>query len=181
MDKNKEWMSRGNIGCTFAALFAKNPESIGWNTINIQWINQRLEIPKDTFILSIQFPDYWDYTTVRVWAERNGFYEEELGSGLIGLRYKQNSIVSWVQYFGQDSHVSTRKSPIPELCLCLKLPTKYYWKVGFSGILHLAHASVKGVKNKIADKLWETSYSNTTKRLGKKAGKEEAGKVTWKI
>lgn len=47
MDKNKEWMSRGNIGCTFAALFAKNPECIGWKTVNIWWISQRLEIPKD--------------------------------------------------------------------------------------------------------------------------------------
>lgn len=180
MDENKLWMSKGHVGCTFAALFAKAPEKIGWETIKIDYSYNKLRIPKETFILSIQFPKHWSYKNVRGWAHMNGFEEELIDNEYIGLRYKQNGLVSWVQYFGQDSHVETRRSPIPELCLCLKLPTKYYWKVGFNGILHLAHASVKGIKDKIADKLWETSHSNTTKRIGHKAGKQEAGKVTWK-
>lgn len=179
IDENKKWMSSGKVGCTFAALFAKNPEKIGWVTITINNLTEKLIIPKSTFILSIQFPISWDASKVRKWALDNGFEEEMVNGGYIGLRYKVNSLVAWVQYFGKDSHVLTRQSPIPELCMCLKLPAKYYFKVGFDGILHLAHASVSGIKDKIADKLWETSHKNTEKRLGHKAGKKEAGKVTW--
>lgn len=181
LDENKVWASKGHIGCTFASLFAKAPEKIGWETIQINSLEDKLHIPKSAFILSIQFPKSWDKSTVRLWALNNGFYEEKVGEDLVGLRYSVNSLVAWVQYFGQDSHVKTRQSPIPELTLALKLPAKYYWKVGFNGILHVAHASVQGIKDKIADKLWDTSHSNTTKRLGHKAGTNEAGKVTWKI
>lgn len=181
LDANKIWASKGNIGCTFASLFSKSPSKIGWETININSKDDKLVIPKPAFILSIQFPTDWNKNMVRDWALLNNFYEEEVSPNLKGLRYKVNSLVAWVQYFGLDSHVKTRQAPIPELTLCLKLPMKYYWKVGFDGILHVAHASVKGLKDKIVDKLWETSHSNTTKRLGHKAGKNEAGKVTWKI
>lgn len=182
MDENKKWMQTGKVGCTFAALFAKNPKSVGWETIQITCDEQQLVIPKGAFILSIQFPSDWDSDRVSRWAISNGgFYQETIKPGLIGLRYKVGSLVSWVQYFGQDSHVITRQAPICELMMCIKLPPHYYFKVGFTGILHLAHASVKGLKSRIADKLWETSHTNTTKRLGHPASHEEAGKVTFKI
>lgn len=181
LDENKIWASKGNIGCTFASLFAKAPHKIGWETIQITEVNQPLVIPKSALILSIQFPKDWKIEDVRQWALINDFYQESVGEGLIGLRYKVNSLVAWVQYFGEDSHVKTRQSPIPELTLALRLPPKYYWKVGFNGILHVAHASIHGLKDKIVDKLWDTSHSNTTKRIGHKAGTNEAGKVTWKI
>lgn len=180
LDENKIWASKGHIGCTFASLFAKAPEKIGWETIQINSLSEELVIPKSALILSIQFPKDWTKENVREWSLLNNFYEEVITTDLVGLRYKVNSLVAWVQYFGEDSHVKTRQAPIPELTLCLKLPAKYYWKVGFNGILHVAHASIQGLKDKIADKLWETSHSNTTKRIGHKAGTNEAGKVAWK-
>lgn len=181
MDKNKKWMSEGKVGCTFATLFAKEPHKIMWETIKINNVWDKLKIPKTAFILSIQFPKEWDKSNVTAWALANDFALENVDTNLSGLRYKASKgLTSWVQYFGPDSHVKTIQAPIPELCLCLKLPTQYYFKVGFEGVLHLAHASVKGLTEKVADALWKSSHRNTEKILGKKAGKEEAAKVTFK-
>lgn len=176
MDLNKIWMGDSrNIGCTFASLFAKNPTSIGWNTI----VNPTsLEIPKDTFILSIQFPN-GNKQSVLNWAIQNGFYIDDLGEGNTGLRIKIKDQISWVQYFGMDSHVRTRQAPIPELMMCVKLPKSYYFKVGFKGVLHLAHASIKGLKSFKVDKMWETSFKRTEKSLGHKPTLKEAAKTTY--
>lgn len=166
-----------NIGCTFAALFAKKPELVGWQTL----INPDvLRIPSDAFILSLQFPDM-NKALVLNWAINNGFYVEDIDSQNKGLRYRVGSNVAWVQYFGPDSHVKTRQTPIPELMLCVKLPAKYYFKVGFKGILHLAHASIEGLKISKVHKLWETSFKNTEKSIGHKPTIVEASKTTYQI
>ena len=175
-DINKIWMSSAKrIGCTFAALFAKRPELVGWKTI----VNpETFKIPKDAFILSLQFPNM-SKAEVFIWALKNGFYTEQIDESNIGLRYKIGNDVAWVQYFGLDSHVKTRQAPIPELMLCVKLPAKYYFKVGFKGILHLAHASIESLKSLKADRLWETSYKNTLKTLGHRPTVTEASKTTF--
>lgn len=175
MDLNKKWMSTGKTGCTFAALFAKNPEKVGWVTI----VNpDKFSIPPKCFILSIQFASKTQSEVIK-WALENGFYLEDIGEGNKGLRYKIKDSIAWVQYFGLDSHVKTRQSPVPELMMCVRLPKKYYFKVGFNGILHLAHASIQGLKDSISDKLWDTSYSNTKKRLGHSPTLKEASKTTF--
>lgn len=181
LDVNKVWISKGNMGCTFASVFAKNPERCGWKTIKIKDYTDKMEIPKEACILSIQFPDWWGIPYVRAWAISEGFYEEFLGDGLRGLRYDFPFGTAWVQYFGKDSHVVTRQTPIPELCFKVAEPKDYYHKVGFEGILHMAHASIKGLSKLVCNKLWETSHLKTTEKLGHKAGKKEASKVTWKI
>jgi len=177
MDANKKWMSSGKIGCTFAALFAKNPERVDWVTIenpSYFWI------PKDSAIVSLQFTEIGvTAADVRYWALRNGFYEESLTESLTGLRYRIGNNIAWVQYFGPDSHVKTRQAPIPELMLCVKLPVVQYIKVGFQGILHLAHASVHGLTQRKADKLWETSHIKTAKELGHNPTLIEAAKTTF--
>lgn len=176
MDHNKVWMSSAKrIGCTFAALFAKNPELVGWKTI----VNpDGFIIPTDALILSLQFPDM-NKAHVINWALKNGFYLEKIDDQNEGLRYKIGESVAWVQYFGLDSHVKTRQAPIPELMLCVKLPAKYYWKVGFKGILHLAHAGIESLKSFKVDRLWETSFKNTAKTLGHKPTIVEASKTTF--
>lgn len=176
-DQNKIWMSNSkNIGCTFAAIFAKNPESIGWKTV----VNPvSLSIPEDAMIFSIQFPE-GNKESVLKWALDNGFYLESLDEKNVGLRYKvDGKSISWVQYFGPDSHVKTRQAPIPELSMCVKLPAKYFVKVGFKGILHLAHASVASLSPKKAEKLWQTSFERTEKSLGHKPSLKEAAKTTY--
>ncbi len=187
MDRNKEWMMSGKVGCTFATLFARNPESILWKTITIGSVEEvrdgeMFRIPEDASILSIQFPGC-RREDVLGWASRNGFYEEDNGDGCIGLRYRVydglQPLVSWVQYFGPDAHVPTRKAPVPELMMCVRLPVKYYAKVGFKGILHLAHASVSSITDYMADKLWDSSFLNTKKRIGHKPTLREAAKTTY--
>lgn len=181
-DKNKEWFGRGFGGCTFAALFAKKPESVNWTTVNNE---QGWKLDKDWFhgtaLLSIQFPG-WDIAGVRAWAYDNGFYEEQIDheKGLMGLRFQLANNIAWVQYFGPDAHVATRQAPIPELCMAVKLSGIQYAKVGFKGILHLAHASVAGLTQKAADILWDSSHKNTEKRIGHKPGIEQAAKTTYK-
>lgn len=174
-DINKEWIGRGNAGCAFAATFAKKPHVVNWVTI----VNPKsLEIPKDAFMISIQFPDK-DKEFVKSWALDNGFFIEDLGEGMEGLRYKNGNCVSWVQYFGFDSHCKTRQAPIPELLMCCKLPAHYYAKVGFNGVLHVAHASVKSLVKKATDILWDSSHTNTERILGHKPTKHEAAKTTF--
>lgn len=175
MDQNKEWMAKGNIGCTFASLFATKPHLCNWVTVTNP---DKFIIPEGAMILSLQFPDK-DMEYVYQWAINNGFYTEDLGEGCVGLRYNMGYAVSWVQYFGPDSHVKTRQAPIPELCLCVRIPFKYYAKVGFKSVLHLAHASVEHLTNKAANILWNSSFTNTEKKLGHKPGLKEAAKTTY--
>lgn len=176
-DANKQWFGSGKGGCTFAALFAKNPQSVNWITVDYQQFNRNN--CKDAALISIQFPEHTK-DEVRDWAACNGFYEEEVADGLQGLRFNCPEGIAWVQYFGPDAHVATRKAPIPELCMAVKLTGIQYAKVGFSGILHLAHASVDGIAQKAADILWDSSHKNTEKRIGHKPGIEQAAKTTYK-
>lgn len=178
-DLNKVWMSNAkNIGCTFAAMFAKKPELVGWKTI----VNpDKLVIPEGCFILSLQFPKYKSFQEVLCWAMDNGFYMEGLGKKNVGIRYRLGENIAWVQYFGHDSHVVTRKAPVPELMMCVKLPAKYYFKVGFKGILHLAHASIQHLKESKVHKLWETSFAQTEKSIGHKPTLKEASKTTFNL
>lgn len=175
-DLNKKWMQNANnIGCTFASLFAKNPEAVGWVTI----VNpDKFIIPSKAFIVSLQFPNK-SKEYVLEWALNNGFYLERIDENNTGLRYTINGVISWVQYFGFDSHVKTRQAPIPEIMLCVKLPKKYYFEVGFNGILHLAHASIKGLSKLKLDKLWQTSHNKTKEVLGYKPTIKEAAKTTF--
>lgn len=175
MDNNKKWMQTGKIGCSFAALFARNPERINWVTIENP---ERFEIPKGCAILSLQFPGK-TIAEVKTWACNNGFYLEDLGEGNTGLRIAIAGKISWVQYFGPDSHVKTRPAPVPELCMAVKVPVEYYAKVGLKAVLHLAHASVKGLTQLMQDKLWNSSFVNTERRLGHKPTLNEAAKTTF--
>lgn len=178
IDSNKLWMQNSkNIGCTFAAMFAKQPELVGWKTI----VNpETFSIPEGAFILSLQFPNKTQSQVIE-WAILNGFYVEMLADGNVGLRYKIGNNIAWVQYFGSDSHVKTRQAPIAELMMCVKLPAKYYFKVGFKGILHLAHASIQHLKESKVHKLWETSFKQTEKAIGHKPTLTEASKTTFTI
>ena len=175
MDANKQWMSSGKIGCAFAAYFAKRPNLCCWVTV----VNpDTFYMPKDAMILSIQFPDKTK-KQVFDWAISNGFYTEDLGNGNIGLRYKIGDKIAWVQYFGLDSHAKTRQAPIPELCLTVKMPLQSYAKVGINNVLHLAHACVSSLNKRAQDIMWNSSFTNTEKRLGHKPTLNEAAKTTY--
>jgi len=121
-----------------------------------------------------------DIHQVREWALSNGFYIENVDDMYEGLRIKSGLFTSWVQYFGQDSHVKTRQSPYSMLSFTCKLPAKYYTKVGFNGILHLAHASVAKIKEKASHVLWNQSVAKTKKELGFSPTIAEAAKTTFK-
>lgn len=146
---NIDWIKSGKIGCVFASALVKEHDSIGWNFIESP---NKLDIPKNCFIYSAIFPG-GNINSVKEWAFNNGFYLESVSDLYNGLRIKIGTFVSWVQYFGPDSHVKTRQSPHPMLSFTCKLPVRYYHKVGFNGILHLAHASVSKIKEVAADVL----------------------------
>lgn len=178
-DMNLNWIKSGATGCNFATLFAKNPESIGWK--RIMWDDYLINgMPEGAFIISIIMPEHWKKADVIYFAECSDFYQESTGDGLTGLRFKIGENISWVQYFGPDSHVVTRQSPQPELLFCIKLPLKHYFRVGYKGILHLAHAAVGHLTQRKADKLWETSFKTTAKKIGHSPTIEEAAKTTFK-
>lgn len=177
---NQQWIAKGKTGCTFATLFAKNPESIGWKFMSHYLWKFRNDTHRHIGnIVSIEFPPMWKMKHVREWALKNGFYEEHTSSETIGLRLNVEEGVAWVQYFGPDSHVKTRKSPVPMLVYCRKLNKSYYVKVGFQGILHLAHAWYEKISERVYDLLWDRSYKQTAKILGHEPTINEAAKTTW--
>jgi hypothetical protein len=154
---NIEWISKGNTGCTFATLFAKNPKLVGWETITpAEWVTKSYN--KDTMILAIEFREDVNINQVKYWALSNGFYIEDTSDKTEGLRLKCDEGVSWVQYFGLDSHVSTRRTPNPMLMFTRKLNKSHYVKVSFNGLLHLAHAWYDKINEKVYDLLWQRSY-----------------------
>jgi len=173
-DKNLEYIRRGKTGCVFATILSRNPSKVGWVRIFNPSV---VDIPDGSFIVSYIFEGK-DKSEVIEWALANGMYMEETSDDTLGLRYKGENGVSWVQYFGPESHVATRRSPESELLFCVKLPKKYYWKVGFSGVLHLAHASVEHIKEKSLDVIWEGCFNRTKKLLGYKPTIKEAAKTT---
>ena len=175
--ENLEWIKSGKIGCTFASYFARVPESIGWVFVTDP---SEMVIPKDCLMLSLIFP-HCDKNTVREWALKNGFYTEQVADGLEGLRYNCPEGVSWVQYFGKDADVVTRQCPHAMLTFCTKLPKKYYAKVGFKGVLHIAHACVSGISDYAANVMWGTSHRNTEKQIGHKPTIKQAAKTTYHV
>ncbi|AGO47537.1 hypothetical protein Phi4:1_gp004 [Cellulophaga phage phi4:1] len=179
-DKNLQYIKQGKTGCVFATIMAREPSKIGWQRIFYPTTHWEHQVDKDSCIVSLIFPEHWDQKSVRSFALLNGFYLEDVGEGLEGLRYKTDAGVSWVQYFGPDSHVKTRQSPQPELLFTLKLSGKQYVKVGFKGVLHLAHASVEHIKEKNLDKIWEACFKRTKKILGYEPTISEGAKTTFK-
>jgi len=119
------------------------------------------------------------WNQVKDWALAVGFYIEETSKGTEGLRIQCKDGVSWVQYFGPDSHVPTRRSPQPMLMYTNKLGVSYYAKVGFKGILHLAHAYLETISKDVYDLLWNRSYAQVCKKIGHKPTIKEAAKTTW--
>lgn len=176
---NLEWIAKGNTGCVFATLFAKNPAVVGWKVMGEREYRMR-NFSDDTLIVSIIFnPEIHNKQSIRNWALRNNFYIEMTSENTEGLRIKCDEGVSWVQYFGPDSHVPTRRTPLPMLMFTRKLNKSYYVKVGFNGLLHLAHAWYEKISDKIYDLLWERSYHQTKKKLGQSPDITQAAKTTW--
>ena len=179
---NREWISKGNTGCSFATLFSKQPEVVGWRFLDHNQYFYLKNVTKELpLIVSIEFEDdgYWNKKTVREWALCQGFYEEDTSDSTIGLRIKCEQGVAWVQYFGPDSHVITRQSPTPMLLYTNKLGKSHYIKVGWKGILHLAHAFYDKIDERVYDLLWNRSYEQTKKKLGKSPDITSAAKTTW--
>lgn len=175
IQENLDWVKSGKAGCTFAAYFARCPETIGWQFV----VNPKDTIPPpDALLLSLIFPGL-NRSEVRQWALANDFYLEMIDNPLTGLRKQYPDGIAWVQYFGPDSPVKTRQTPYPMLMMCVKRPLVTYAKVGFKGILHLAHASVGALTETIANRMWSTSHTNTARQLGKKPGIREAAKTTF--
>jgi hypothetical protein len=180
---NQQWIAKGSTGCTFATLFSKTPEVVGWRFLTPgQWWHLKYLTDELPLIVSIEFNNdgYWNKKTVREWALSQGFYEEETSPDTIGLRIQCKQGVAWVQYFGPDSHVKTRQSPTPMLLYTNHLGKAYYVKVGFKGILHLAHAWYHKISERVYDLLWERSYQQTKKKIGHAPTIVEAAKTTWK-
>lgn len=180
--QNLQWIQKGRTGCTFATLFSKSPDTVGWKFMNmLEWMNlhETLGFEKDCLIVSIVFDEMFKKEDIRRWALQNGFYEENTSENTVGLRHREKEGISWVQYFGPDSHVVTRRTPYPMLMYTRKLNKSHYIKVGFNGLLHLAHAWYDKISDRVYDLLWQRSYKQTSKILGHAPTIVEAAKTTW--
>lgn len=177
IEENIHWIQSGKIGCTFATALIKQRDKIGWKFI--EW--PILTIPSDAHVLSIVLPNMSAGSVRDTILGASGFYIESVGKGLEGLRYKAKEGISWVQYFGPDSHVKTRQSPHPMLVFTIKHPTHVYAKTMAKGILHLAHASIEFLTGKKCNRFWETSHKRSRDIIGHELGESEGAKVTFKM
>jgi hypothetical protein len=188
---NLEWIAAGNTGCTFATLFARKPELVGWQHLTLEEFENWEQEYAKALVISVEFPSHWTIRDVRDWAlDRKIFYEEEVDEECLGLRIEMKNHLSrrdnkesapaWVQYFGEDSHVPTRQAPNPMLMWTRKInPLGYVKQVGWNGILHLAHAFSSHITQKMADTLWKRSYEQVKKKIGHSPTIKEAAKTTW--
>ncbi len=191
IEEQKAWISSGKIGCVFASALVKQADKIGW-MFRVKGDFDFIDIRNHAFIVSWIFPGY-DAMLVREWAlnygmyavsttDPNKYWSAKLGreDGYEGLRIDMPEGTSWVQYFGPDSHVETRKAPHPMLSFTVKLPTHIYAKTMAVGVLHLAHASIEFLSAKVCDTLWNQSYAATKKILGHSpVSPREAAKTTF--
>jgi len=177
IEENIKWIRSGKIGCTFATALIKQRDKIGWLFMEQ---NGPLIIPEGAFVLSLVFPCL-TALEVRAWAIENGFAIEKIDDLHEGLRINMKGGVSWVQYFGPDSHVKTRQSPHPMLSFAVKLPAHIYAKTMAKGVLHLAHASIEFLSFKKCNRFWETSHKRSEQIIGHELGISEAAKVTFKL
>lgn len=190
MQENIDWIASGKIGCVFASALVKQREKIGWIFDAFELTDNFIpEIAAECWnIWSGVFPGA-NKELVREWAYHNGFTSERLGYNYnqddnrwylcTGLRYRMKEGSAWVQYFGPDSHVKTRRAPHPMLSMTLKLPAHVYAQTMIKGVLHLAHASIEFIKAADAHTLWERSFEQTKKLLHHKPDKTQAAKVTF--
>lgn len=175
MDKNLEYIQKGKTGCTFATFLSKNPANVGWRrTVN----PTKLDIDSFDYVVSYIFPD-GNKESVLEWCLSQGFYLEEITDKCLGLRLKIGKKVSYVQYFGPDSHCKTRQTPYSEILFCTQLAPFIYHKVKIDKILHLAHSFVGHIRKTAADKFWKSSHQNTAAILGHKPTVVEAAKTTF--
>ena len=172
---NLRWISAGNTGCTFASVLSRTPEAIGWKR---EVSPDKLVINEDDFMISYIFPNK-NMVEVLEWALLNGMYLVEIDEECLGLRLQVGESVSWVQFFGQESHAVTRRTPHNEITFSTKKSKSSYYKVGFKGVLHLAHACTSFIKKSIADIFWESSFVNTKNILGHTPTNKEAAKATF--
>ena len=186
---NLEWIAAGNTGCTFATLFARKPEQVRWTHITHEhYEKSQMTHHVMSLICSIEFPPDWTARMVREWCKKyDAIFEEDNTEEHVRLRYRNKgklmeskASTSWVQYFGPDSHVETRRTPNPMIMYTRKLnPLGFYKQVGFTGILHLAHAFSKHLTDKMVNTLWKRSYEQVKKKLGQSPDLHQAAKVTW--
>lgn len=192
IDEVIDYISKGNIGCTFAAVAARNPERYDWGFYEVTYMEQPM--PKHYHsTVSIIFPDTWKAQDVKVWCLRQGMTEVVVTNGtwwnrlkrwftgekLIGLRYEQDGYPAYVMYMGQDSHCPTRKTPHPIITFRSKRPLAPFYRVGFSGVLHIAQMFMDIAQYKM-EKLWESSHRNSKRIVGKPLNEEHAAKTTFK-
>jgi hypothetical protein len=179
INAQKAWIASGKIGCVFASALVKQADMIGWKFYNFGINDFCIDDNDNASIRSLVFEPTHDVKYVRDWALNHGFYIENIEDLYEGLRIKIGDNVSWVQYFGPDSHVKTRQSPYPMLMYSVKLPLKVYAKTITKGILHLAHASVEFLTAKKADTLWKQSFVKTKQIIGHSPTIREAAKTTF--
>lgn len=181
IEENIAWIRSGKIGCVFASALVKQRDKIGWHFYGADEFRRDWEghFNDKTYICSIVFKGC-TIDEVRAWALREmNMYIEDIEGMYEGLRLKMGDNVSWVQYFGPDSHVKTRQAPHPMLSFTVKLPAHVYAKTMVKGIYHLAHASIEHLTAKKAHTLWNQSFAKTKKELGRSPNLSEAAKTTF--
>lgn len=196
VNHQRSFYSRGDAGCIFAKLAARNPAKYGWDlqiaTLTPEDIDQlsydAINDPQVT-TLSLLFPGIHTYEQLKKLVETLElctmiFLEMDAIDGdvrCLGFRAQVGDLKSWIAGFGPfDFFAQTRQAPYTELVFRVKPRPDYEWvmKESPSDVIHLADMHMHGLHQKAFVHIWNQTFVHTERILGHPPTLKNAAKTT---
>jgi hypothetical protein len=113
----QEHFGKGRSGCIPASVIVPNAKAYDLRFVDAKNINelQLKEIENKAAAVAVVFEETSTLDEVRSWCCQIGFYEIDIDAECVGLRREIEDQTAWVTYIGSDSHVLTRRCPIPAI------------------------------------------------------------------
>lgn len=203
-EAQRDWHVRGQNGCQFARLVAKDAEVTGWEYAVCElapgqiWSEQAVELNThvqdaitrpETQVLSLLFPEVTDVRDavriIRLLTEHGAFWLErdemtDDGQALY-LRYPvEEDIQAWIMAFAPfDFLPNTRRGPFFELAIRVKQKPEWLFH-RLNQDRNLAHLA--DVPLQMSDRYWNDRFGSTLRRtrriLGGEPDQVSAAKAT---
>ncbi len=186
-------------GCLFAAAAAKDPARYGWTHCFSEadeaeidrLVRKAIEGPATTMV-SLLFAEVrtrWEFLQFLGALRRSETLvleqvEVAFGSTCFGFRARVGDLLSYVTGFGDFEFLpETRRAPLVELVMRVKPRPDYdyVFKEAPPGVIHLADLDMRGMDRDRLWGLWEGSFAQTERMLGKKPDLRSAARTTYSL
>lgn len=199
VNHQRGFYSRGDAGCIFAKLAAKNPAKYGWDyqiapvdPDEIDRLTHKAINEPEVTTLSLLFPTVHTFEQLKNLVETLGrssniFLEMdaiEENVRCLGFRARVGTLKSWIAGFGPfDFFEHTRQAPYTEMVFRVKPRPAYEWvmKESPSDVIHLADLHMHGLEQKAFVHIWQQTFVHTERILGHPPTLRNAAKTTFVI